>query len=581
MKQNLYTAIFGNSLLKYGLTIGLLAMYGGAFAQPSSSITIGTGTSDNGIVPINSCYGYSYTQQIYTHADIVAANGGNPTATNTITAIRFYVTELPWDGVTSDSEDWVVYLGTTTDATFSSSTDWVPLSELTEVFNGTATFPAAADNWMEFVFDAPFEWDGTSNLVVAVEENTPAYDCTVYFQSHTASGKSLYFYDDSENPDPASPPSGTTYGTRAHIQLDFVVPPDNIGVDSIYTPQAVFCSGEQPVMARIHNYGSSIVNSFNVHWSVNGVQQAVVAITGATLDMENTTAGPYSAVQLGVMDFPYDQNMVIEAWTSMPNNTADTKTDNDSLSAEITATLEGFQTQISPQDTIMCQGGGSLNLDAGSAPKNPIYIWSTGMLTQTMEITEGGSYYVKVQNTDGCIGRDTVFIDEIAQPVANSIAIIDNGGGTFTFNVIGAQNATTYIWDFGDGTTATGAGPQTHFYEEEGLYTATLTLSNECGSIELTRVIAVGPTAIGALAALEAALNIYPNPASSYVMITNESTATMEQVSIYNLLGQQVYQQVVSGNELRVNTGSFASGIYNVMIQTDLGTITRKLELIR
>src|SRR5690606_19779183 len=137
-------------------------------------------------------------------------------------------------------------------------------------------------------------------------------------------GGGISYYSDVTNPNPASPPSGYVVNYRNQIQLDFVVPPDNIGVDSIFAPQAVFCSGEQPLTARIHNYGSSVVTNYDVHWSIDGVEQPVVNVTGATLDMENTANGPSQIVELGIVDFPYNQSLAIEAWTSTPNGVQDT-----------------------------------------------------------------------------------------------------------------------------------------------------------------------------------------------------------------------------------------------------------------
>lgn len=48
---------------------------------------IGTGTGTSVYLPIYSYYGYNYSQQIYTAAEMTAAVGAN----NLITAVRFYV----------------------------------------------------------------------------------------------------------------------------------------------------------------------------------------------------------------------------------------------------------------------------------------------------------------------------------------------------------------------------------------------------------------------------------------------------------------------------------------------------------
>ena len=50
----------------------------------------------------------------------------------------------------------------------------------------------------------------------------------------------------------------------------------------------------------------------------------------------------------------------------------------------------------------------------------------------------------------------------------------------------------TYRWDFGDGTTATGANPS-HTFTTPGTYTVTMTATNEAGSDTRTMTIVVAP----------------------------------------------------------------------------------------
>ncbi|MEO6760092.1 MAG: PKD domain-containing protein, partial [Saprospiraceae bacterium] len=48
-----------------------------------------------------------------------------------------------------------------------------------------------------------------------------------------------------------------------------------------------------------------------------------------------------------------------------------------------------------------------------------------------------------------------------------------------------STNGTTYLWNFGDGSTSTDANP-THTYMDDGIYPVTLTASNNCGSSTYT-----------------------------------------------------------------------------------------------
>jgi hypothetical protein len=175
-------------------------------------------------LPIYSCYGYNYSQQIYKASEIgIATGAGN----NYITKIRFYyqtsVTSTNWD-------NWTIYMGNTAQASFSSATNWVPLASLTQVFSGALTLPVAG-NWIELTLNTPFLWDGTSNIVIATDENIPSYNCTAYFggwndATIAPNGRSLLYYSDGTNPDPASPPAANGWYTTINtLQVVATTPP--------------------------------------------------------------------------------------------------------------------------------------------------------------------------------------------------------------------------------------------------------------------------------------------------------------------------------------------------------------------
>ncbi len=173
-------------------------------------------------------------------------------------------------------------------------------------------------------------------------------------------------------------------------------------------------------------------------------------------------------------------------------------------------------------------------------------------------------------------------VDVYPNPLVNSIAIVDNGGGSFTFNIIGAQNINTYAWDFGDGTTASGPGPKTHVYTTPGEYTTTVTLTNNCGSVVTTRLIVVGGgTGIDDLTALQKEMKVFPNPSNGLVTIANNSGIKMRSIAIFNIMGQKVYNATsLNAEKHQINTAEFAAGIYTVMIDTDKGKVSKKLEIM-
>ena len=68
-------------------------------------------------------------------------------------------------------------------------------------------------------------------------------------------------------------------------------------------------------------------------------------------------------------------------------------------------------------------------------------------------------------------------------------------------------------------------------------------------------------------------LNIYPNPANEYLMISCTEQIVAAQIS--NLIGEQVIS--VSGQTNRLNISELSTGVYIIQIRTQSGkTVTRK-----
>jgi hypothetical protein len=199
----------------------------GTWAQ-SGTIQIGFGGTTDPYAPIFSCYTYNYSQQIYTADELTAAGG----VAGDITAIRFFHAAGADDAGTGWN-NWTVFLGGTTQSSFTGTSDWVPAASLQQVFSGTVAPVTGA--WMTITLDTPFPWDGNQNLVVAVHENSPGFGCTAIWKAYDASAnRSMLFRSDLLDPDPASPPTASNAPSARLAQVQFVgstlacMPPVNI-----------------------------------------------------------------------------------------------------------------------------------------------------------------------------------------------------------------------------------------------------------------------------------------------------------------------------------------------------------------
>jgi len=189
----------------------------------TAQVTIGgTSTTTQSFYPIYSCYGYNYSQQIYTSAEILAAGG---TSGGTITQIAFRVGATAY--ATTNFANWTIYLGNTTLNNFTGTAGWIPVGSMSQVWTGNIP-TLTAGGWMVITLTTPFTWTG-GNLVVAVDENTASYTCTQAWYSFTATAaagpRSLLYYSDVTNPNPAAPPtanySSTTVRSHGGIWIEY------------------------------------------------------------------------------------------------------------------------------------------------------------------------------------------------------------------------------------------------------------------------------------------------------------------------------------------------------------------------
>ncbi len=149
---------------------------------------------------------------------------------------------------------------------------------------------------------------------------------------------------------------------------------------------------------------------------------------------------------------------------------------------------------------------------------------------------QGGSPQVSTQiNPDvtylspGTYSVTLTAINTIGNNVLTKVNYITVGAQPttgFNFSVNGltvnftntSTNATTYLWDFGDGNTSTLSNP-THTYSVGGSYSVSLTATNVCGDVTLIKTV-------GLLAAPQANFSATPTSgcASLSVQFTNQST---------------------------------------------------------
>jgi hypothetical protein len=220
------------------------------------TVQIGSGTATTEYLPLYTCYGYSYSQQIYLASEI---SGGGGEA-GIINKIRFYYSGGGTDY--TQWRNWKILLGNTTKTAYNSPTDWIPQGSMTQVFNGNIPTPVAG-TWLEINLSTPFSYSG-GNLVVAVDENSPGYSCSAAWRSFNAgTNRGILYYSDTFNPDPASPPAAN-YGPGpdlAQIQLEMTITSPYLSVTPGSLAFGYIPAGSQSASQSYILSGGNLVNN--------------------------------------------------------------------------------------------------------------------------------------------------------------------------------------------------------------------------------------------------------------------------------------------------------------------------------
>ena len=103
---------------------------------------------------------------------------------------------------------------------------------------------------------------------------------------------------------------------------------------------------------------------------------------------------------------------------------------------------------------------------------------------------------------------------------------------------------------------------------------------NRYDNIKITAINAVPPNVIALSTSEQLAtkFNLYPNPATNVVNITNAENMLVNQVTIYDIAGKQLSTQTYNNEtEIEINVEHLASGTYMLHLQTNQGTAVKKL----
>jgi hypothetical protein len=221
-------------------------------------------------------------------------------------------------------------------------------------------------------------------------------------------------------------------------------------------------------------------------------------------------------------------------------------------------------------DTLNFCGGSSIEI--GRRMNDATFTWSTGETTPTITVTTAGTYSVII---DGACA--TGMTDEVLVYDRNPIGDFNIEDGLFIRAFENTSvNGVSYLWDFGDGSTSTTENPW-HQYAENGQYTVSLTIMNECDTIVITKVVSI-TVGINEIS-FNDGIMMYPNPAKEVLNIDlTELEHQTVQVQLFNLTGQLQLDHQLTGAGIRtIDITGLTKGIYLVKVTAEDRITTQQL----
>ncbi len=162
--------------------------------------------------------------------------------------------------------------------------------------------------------------------------NTPCYNATQGIEN--SDGTQAYYYTGRN----ANTDWSVIQGSNDVVRFTptTALPAADAGVIGI--THIGFCTGSQPMSARIKNFGGNPIDSVDIEWQFDGIPQTPVHFVG-TIPVAGDTL-----LDLGYQTLVSGQDYYLKAWTNLPNNESDGNNSNDTLATFIHSSMAGTYT---------------------------------------------------------------------------------------------------------------------------------------------------------------------------------------------------------------------------------------------
>ncbi len=275
------------------------------------------------------------------------------------------------------------------------------------------------------------------------------------------------------------------------------------GLQSFQEPSDTVCSGIQPVIVGLKNHGPNTLQNVAINWSVNNIPQTPYLWSG------NLPVGNTLPVQIGTFQFNTGTSYSVQAYTSLPNNVADTVHSNDTIlktgiivkpsptltlsantfnicsgdTAHITMTLTG----TSPWSLIISDGTNNIPYNNITTPSYSANVVPLATATYTL---------VSLTDATGCQFTEPQTIQVLVNPAPPAVITPQGSpaaclGDSVTMMASVGLNF-TYVW-FKDGVQIPGAQLYVLHAKEGGNYTVQVTSPIGCKKLSAPQLVTIHP----------------------------------------------------------------------------------------
>ena len=433
--------------------------------------------------------------------------------------------------------------------------------------------------------------------------------CITHFvNSTTGTNLSYDWYINGTNYSTIDPSIGLPNGSFGATLVSYS---NGLVCDSMYQNVSVACNGGStvtptPCMAHFQTYTDSLCNTHFVNistgsnlsynWYINGVNYT------SSNPIVSLANGTYS-----VMLFNYSNGSLcdsINSYITVSCNGGGTITPTP-CSASFTSYTDSLcSTYLSNTST-----GSSINsywLVDGNyySGYNQTLQLANGMHNVSLYNYSNGSFcdstiqIINVACNSGTVNPSSCQANSSFLIFADSI----NSGNYFAYNMSSGTGTTSYLWNFGDGSTSTLQYPF-HQYVTPGHYIVCLTVTatngtttctdSYCDSSSVQRVAAgflmhqinVIPQGITGVKenTLINGLKTYPNPLTDVLTIEVELTNNTTELAytIVDALGKVILKNNLKDSKTTINTSDLEKGFYFLSISTQDGKVIKTSKLVK